>query len=154
MLRQVPGTRLKFAVTVSTSYTGGMRNDDEKLKKKVAKLDLNQRRRHIFLCNDTGKCNCASESQMMASWKYLKKRLKALRKDQRVAVRCSRSYCLDICTSGPVAVVYPEGTWYAGCTETVLDKIIDRHLLKGEVVCEHAFADPDNAGALAACGEH
>ena len=84
---------------------------------------------------------------MESSWKHLKKRLKSLKKSGHTDARCSRTYCMDICTAGPVAVVYPEGTWYAGCTEKVIDKIVDHHLLKGEVVREHAIANPDDTGS-------
>ena len=121
-----------------------MAKDGDKLSRKAAKLGLSRRRRHIFICHDTDKCNCAGEAQMKASWKHLKKRLKRLEKEEGVAVRCSRTHCLDICTGGPVAVVYPEGTWYAGCNEKVLDEIIDRHLVNGEVAQKHVIAETES----------
>ena len=120
-----------------------MGRQNEKLGKKVAKLGLNRVRRHIFLCNDTKKCNCASESQMKASWKHLKKRLREIGEPARSGIMYSRTHCMDICTGGPVAVVYPEGTWYGGCDEKALEEIIQRHLLEGKIVPRYVIADPE-----------
>ncbi|TNE27550.1 MAG: (2Fe-2S) ferredoxin domain-containing protein, partial [Alphaproteobacteria bacterium] len=76
------------------------------------------------------------------SWDYLKRRLKELgltgpkRDDGAGGVQRTKADCLQICAAGPIAVIWPDRIWYHSCTEEVLEQIIQRHLLKGEVVEE------------------
>ena len=49
-------------------------------------------------------------------------------------VQVSSCGCLGICDSGPVMIVYPEGTWYTKLTSNEVPEIVSSHLKAGQKV--------------------
>ena len=91
---------------------------------------------HVFFCLNqrSGGENCCADHGAQAAFEHCKQRVKAAGLAGPGGVRINKAGCLDRCAGGPVAVVYPEETWYTYVDQLDIDEIVDSHLKHGRVV--------------------
>ncbi len=102
--------------------------------------------RHIFFCLNervNGEDSCAHHNAK-AGFDHCKSRVKAEGLAGPGGVRVNKAGCMDRCAGGPVAVVYPEATWYTYLDEEDIDEIVESHLKNGQVV--ERLVLPDSVG--------
>ncbi len=101
-----------------------------KLDKRVAKTRIDTMQRHVLVCTDD---DCGGSSTA----KHLRKAIARL--GLRATVSVAKVDCLGICTKGTIAVVYPEGTWYAGLDKDGVERLATEHLRDGDVITDMVF---------------
>lgn len=99
--------------------------------------------RHVFVCTRGEWCP-AIDGDGLGVHAALKASVKA--RGLSGTIRINHAGCFSQCGNGPMAVVYPEGVWYAALTPSDADEIVERHLVGGEPVTRLRF-DPPEGGA-------
>lgn len=93
-------------------------------------------KRHIFVCTNERPAGHPKGCCRSKGSELVRDRIKEELKKRGLIriVRGNAAGCLDACEHGVTLVVYPEGIWYGRVTPEDVPEIIDRTVLRGEVI--------------------
>lgn len=99
---------------------------------------MNKYNKHIFICENVREEGSAKPSCARHGGSEIKEKFKSRLAELGLgsSIRANTSGCLGNCKNGPVAVVYPQGTWYGKLTVENVEQIIQSDLINGVVVSE------------------
>lgn len=103
----------------------------------IVKPKIADYRRHLLVC--TGP-RCTQDGQSQALFDSLGDKFKAAGLHEGdLRVKRSRVNCFAACKGGPILCVQPDGVWYYNVTPAHMDRIVEQHLVGGQVVEDLVF---------------
>ena len=100
-------------------------------KKKELDLRINTsadtREKHILVCHGTG-CTSSKSPQILENFKNI------IKEKGIENVRVIKTGCFGLCAKGPIVIIRPEDTFYAGVTPDDCEEIIQTHIIEGNKV--------------------
>lgn len=91
---------------------------------------------HVFCCVNqrpaTHRRGCCASKGAKALADYMCRRTMVTAAQRRI--RINLSGCLNLCEFGPAMVIYPEGVCYRFETDTDIEEILARHVVRGDRV--------------------
>ena len=100
-------------------------------KKKELDLRINTsadtREKHILVCHGTG-CTSSKSPQILENFN------KIIKEKNIENVRIIKTGCFGLCAKGPIVIIRPEDTFYAGVTPEDCEEIIQTHIIEGNKV--------------------
>ena len=94
-------------------------------------------RNQIVICGGTG---CMSSKSTLIKEEF-NKLLKENNLENEILVYMSG--CFGLCEKGPVVIVYPDQVFYVHIKEKDVKRIVEQHLIKGEVVSRLEYKERD-----------
>ena len=86
-------------------------------------------KKHVFICTSGKTCPLQGADEILDAM-----RREIAARGLKKEIRINKAGCLDQCGNGPMAVVYPEQTWYAHLTKEDIPQIVEEHLVGGKPV--------------------
>ena len=100
-------------------------------KKKELDLRVNTkadtREKHILVCHGTG-CTSSKSPQILENFNRI------IKEKNIENVRVIKTGCFGLCAKGPIVIIRPEDTFYAGVTPDDCEEIIQTHIIEGNRV--------------------
>lgn len=92
-------------------------------------------RKHVFVClnqSEKNPENCCAPKGAHEVLDALKLKLKSMNLYENI--RINKAGCLSTCSQGLSLVIYPQGIWYGHVTLDDVDEIIEKSLIRDEVI--------------------
>jgi len=118
----------------------------EKLREQLKK-SRREEATYLAVCGDTGCSVWGSKNVRKGFEEYLK----AQGLSEKIGLKFTG--CLGLCESGPVVMVFPQGIFYQKVKEEDVEEIIERTVLKGEIIERLLYRDPQRGEKYIYAGE-
>ncbi len=104
-------------------------------------------RSHILVCGGTG-CTSSGSAAIIDKLNY-----ELAKNGLENEVQVVKTGCHGLCALGPIAIVYPEGTFYSMIKVEDVEEIVTEHLLKGRVVTRLVYDETIKNGEVKALAD-